>query len=177
MATGREKMKTEEYCTKLDRLLSGQPSPETRLQEGALSVARFFSVTTDEIAIFRLDEGEGILRFCWPDKLSQMGFIPLCARDSLAVRTVKENRASTCNSFAAVRHASAFEEIRLNPAQKEKLPIQKILSAPLPCAGKPVGVIQVSRKATQPAAVADFTPADMAALEEIAKVLARHLSA
>jgi len=177
MVNSIEKVKTEEYCVKLDRLLASQPTAAARLQDGVLSIAGFFAVTPDEIAVFRLDESEAILRFCWPDKLSQMGFIPLCARDSLAVRTFKDNCALTCNSFAAVRHASAFEEIRLNPGQKEKLPIQKIISAPLPCAGKPFGVVQISRKATRPVAVADFTPADMAALKEIAKVLAKHLSA
>ena len=65
----------------------------------------------------------------------------------------------------AVRHATVFEGVKAPTTSGEA--IQKIISAPILCDGKVVGVIQISRKGnTAPEAGPDFTA------EELGKVLA-----
>ena len=57
---------------------------------------------------------------------------------------------------------------------KEKNPIQKIMSAPLIADGKVVGVVQISRKGKNgPAAGPDFTIKDLTALMATAGILAK----
>lgn len=168
-------MKLDEFCGKLDAHLAARPA-EQRLEAAMQAVAQAFSVSSGEVALLTTAEDDAsVLRFCWPKKLGNTGFIPISTHDSLAARTVRDNRPFSNNRFASVRHAVVFEQVRLNADQPSQQPIQKIISAPLPGATGAKGVVQVSRKGEGEKSVADFTPNDLLVLEELAKVLARHL--
>lgn len=171
-------MKINELCDKIDTLLAARV-PGTERYEAAMSALRqVFNLQSDEVAILVADLENEVLRFVWPAKLQKSGTIPISSRDSLAARTFRENKAVANNRFAAIYHASIFEQVKLAPEATERpKPIQKILSAPLHDGdGIPTGVIQLSRKGADNNSVGpDFTREDLAALIEISKVLDKHL--
>lgn len=171
-------MKISEFCGKLDALLASRPQGAERYEVAIQALRQVFNLLPDEIAILSVDRENEVLRFVWPAKLQKSGTIPISSRDSLAARTFRENKAVANNRFAAIFHASIFEQVKLAPEVKERpQPIQKILSAPLPATdGTPTGVIQISRKGSDSNAVGpDFTREDLASLIEISKVLGKHL--
>jgi hypothetical protein len=96
------------------------------------------------------------LHFVVPEVLKNVGFIPLSSKSALAARTTRESRPETVNDFTSVRHASVFEGAKLAAETAEV--IQKIISAPILCGDRVVGVIQIRRKgANVKAAGTDFT--------------------
>jgi len=171
-------MQISEFCGKLDTHLSSRPPGTERYEVTTEALRQAFHLQPDEVAILLADLENELLRFVWPAKLQKSGTIPISSRDSLAARTFRENKAVANNRFAAIYHASIFEQIKLSPeATEHPQPIQKILSAPFAGDdGTARGVIQLSRKGTESSAVGpDFTREDLAALIEICKVLGKHL--
>ena len=100
------------------------------------------------------------LHFLVPSALKNVGFIPLTSNSALAAKTARESRPEINNEFAKVRHATVFEGVKAATTTGES--IQKIISAPILCEGKVVGVMQVSRKGDNAGdAGADFTSDDL----------------
>ena len=168
-------MNIVEYCKKIDAHLSGIEDTDQRLKVTADILSQAFRVGTDEVAIFVLDADKDILHFMWPSKLKSIGFLPLSSLDSLAARTVRENKSFINNRFASVHHASIFERVRLESTADKPLPIQKIISVPIPGAERLHVAIQVSRKGEVAEEIVDFTPFDRDNLTKIAVTLAKHL--
>lgn len=170
-------MKIAEFCDKLEKVLATKQPGAERMQTVAQALQQAFRLQSDEVAVLVADREADILRFAWPAKLAQSGSIPFSSRDALAVKTLRENKAFANNRFASTYHASVFEQIKHDPKAAERpQPIQKILSVPLPGADEALGVVQISRKAPAPAdAGADFSPEDVAAMGEIAKVIVKYL--
>ena len=171
-------MNISEFCIKLDAHLAARLQRTERHEVAMQALRQAFNLQADEIAVLMADREEDVLRFTWPVRLQKTGTIPVSSRDSLAARTFRENKAAANNRFAAIYHASIFEQVKLSPEATERpQPIQKILSAPLPGSdGTPVGVIQLSRKgADSDAAGPDFSREDLAALIAISKILGKHL--
>ncbi|MBI2956332.1 MAG: hypothetical protein HYY26_03350 [Acidobacteria bacterium] len=149
--------------TELDPELGGQVA-------GAL--AKHFKVSTDEVAILRLAPRGKQLEFVVPEKLANIGTIPLTSTHALAVRTVRDGRSEFVNSFGSSQHPTVFEGVRLKRGETSD-PIQKIVSVPIQVGGKAVGAIQVSRKGKSAgAAGADFGAADVEVLTQVAASLA-----
>lgn len=169
-------MKIADFCRQLDTHLADLPADQ-RMAAADAAIRKAFRLEAGEVAILSLDPEKEILAFLWPEKLQRSGLVPLSSSTSLAARTARENKAFLNNRFATAPHTSIFEQVSLDKAARERTsPIQKIISAPLPGKGFIKGVIQVSRKGHDPAgAGADFGKTELAALVEIAKVLARHL--
>ena len=163
-----------EYCKKIDAHLAGIDDTDQRLEVTADILSKAFRVGTDEVAIFVLDSEKDILHFMWPRKLKSIGFLPLSSFDSLASRTVRENKSFINNRFASVHHASIFERVRLDKGEKPQ-PIQKIISVPIPGSDRLHGAIQVSRKGESEDTTVDFTQYDLDNLTKIAVTLATHL--
>jgi len=164
-----------DYCNQLDKHLASLAAGPERTASAARALAKVFRVDDDEVAIFRLKDNT-VLNFLWPEKLQKVGFIPLNSHDSLAARTVRENKAFLNNEFASARHAGVFEVVHLDKAKGKPLPIQKILSAPLAKDDTAVGAIQISRKGEKNAAdIADFTPQDLEQLKLLSEVVAKYL--
>ncbi len=168
-------MDINEYCKKIDSHLAGITDTDQRLEVTAKILSQAFRVGTDEVAIFVLDGEKDLLHFMWPRKLKTIGFLPLSSLDSLAARTVRENKPFINNRFASVHHASIFERVRLEGAEEKPQPIQKIISVPIPGKERLHGAIQISRKGEIADTTVDFTKYDLDNLAKIAITLARHL--
>jgi hypothetical protein len=136
----------------------------------AEAVGHAFSVRADEVAILMLVAGDGFLKFCVPEKLHNVGQIPLSSNSALAARTAREKKPQLINRFDITPHATVFEALR--PKRDGGDPIQKILSAPIVLKDKALGVIQVSRKAKTSAVAGDFSQQDLSRLVGIAELLA-----
>ena len=157
-----------------DAIKGGQGLGEEMTGKIVQEMAKVFSVKQEEVAILELSTDGKFLGFLHPFKLKQMGSIPLSTTGSLAVRTVREKRPEMINNFPLQKHPTIFEAVGLVPNQKERNPIQKIISAPMLLDSKPVGVVQISRKgkSLQTAGV-DFTIRDLTALMTTAGLLAK----
>jgi hypothetical protein len=137
-------------------------------------MARSLGVKTDEVAILGLSTRWRHLYFLVPEALRNVGFIPLSSTTATAARTARESRPEIINKFAAVRHASVFESIKLDADPSDL--IQKIISAPILADGRVVGIIQISRKGTSPVGCGpDFTSDDLGKVLALSKPLGRLL--
>lgn len=158
-----------------DATKNGKCLQDETITRIAGELSKQFSVTSDEIAILQLAPPDyGVLKFLYPQKLQNVGAIPLSASHSLAVRTVREKRPEIVNNFPAQKHPTVFEAVSLEQAGKDVQPIQKIMSAPLLLESKPVGVIQICRKGKSvTSAGGDFTIRDLTVLMTTASLVAK----
>ncbi len=141
----------------------------------AARIAESLGVQPDEVAILLVSRRNRCLDFLVPEKLSQVGSIPLSNPSSLATRTVRESRPEIHNKFSSVRHASVFEGVPL-PGRESTDTIQKIVSAPILSGKKVVGVLQISRKgADLHSAGKDFTADDLGKILALCRPLGRLL--
>lgn len=151
---------------------NNSPDEALNLDRAVELVGRNFGVQIDEVAILALGADGRFLRFLVPERLREVGQIPLTSMTSLAARTAREKRSEFINHFAVVPHASVFEAVPVSEDQPG-VAIQKIMSAPMMAERKVVGVIQISRKGGRAAdAGPDFTPQQLRELRAIADALA-----
>ena len=136
-------------------------------------LAKIFRVQYTEVALLRLEGG--LLRFIFPEYLRTTGAIPLSSK-AVAAHTALSKKAEIFNNFARVKHASIFETIKPedNDETAAPAPIQKLMSAPvIDDSAKVLGVIQISRKGSDPAYCgSDFSREDLHELELAAGILA-----
>jgi len=165
--------------TELERLAKALGSEQgasakLSLQSVADRIAKMLGVKSDEVAIMGLSTRWKHLYFLAPEALHQVGYIPLSSNSALAARTARESRPEINNKFAAVRHASVFEGVKVGNSSAEA--IQKIVSAPILSDGRVVGIIQVSRKGNSLATAGpDFTPSDLGQILALCKPLGKLL--
>jgi GAF domain-containing protein len=165
--------------TELERVanaLTEENAETTQISLTAIGdrIARHLGVQKDEVAILGLSQRWKHLHFLVPQALKHVGFIPLSSNSALAAYTAKESRPEINNNFPAARHASVFEGVRSATTSGEA--IQKIISAPILCDGKVVGVMQVSRKGLTPQeAGADFTADDLGKVLALCRPLGKLL--
>ena len=76
-------------------------------------VSKNFALQPHEVAIFAMTPDERFLYFVVPEKLKEVGRIPLTSTNSLAARTVREKRPEIINHFSVVPHSSVFEAVPL----------------------------------------------------------------
>ena len=162
-------MNFADFCTELDSQLD-QSAPEGRIPLAVRMLSKVFKVPAGDIAVFLVVPQAEMLKFAWPQKLQSSGTIPLNAKKSLVAKTLREQRGYLDNRFAQAAHGVVFE------AFSGDSPVQKILSAPMVIDGVGKGVVQVSRKAQEHKdAGADFSQAELAALEKIAAIIGHHI--
>ncbi len=174
---------SKSLVTELERLaealeVEGGVPVEIPLGAVAEKIAKSLGVQTDEVAILGVSTRWRHLHFLAPQALKNVGFIPLSSTSALAARTARENRPEINNNFPAVRHATVFEGVKTATTTGES--IQKIISAPILCESKVVGVMQISRKgATVMESGADFTAEDLGKVQALCRALGklvRHLA-
>ena len=162
-------MNIADFCSELDLQL-GLSAPEERLPLAIKMLCKAFKAQAEDIAVFRLDPEQEMLTFSWPKKLINSGSIPLNAKNSLVARTLRQRQGYLDNRFAKSSHGVIFEAFSGGD------PIQKILSVPLFIDEQPGGVIQISRKGAEVKdAGADFSQAELSALEKMVAIIGRHL--
>jgi hypothetical protein len=163
--------------SELERLASTLETEEAKaadvsLDELAEKIAKELRVKPDEVAILGVSQRWRHLHFLVPPALKNVGFIPLTSKSALAARTVRESRPEINNDFPTTRHATVFEGVKASSISGES--IQKIISAPILCEGKVVGVMQVSRKGGSSAnAGPDFTAEDLGKVLALCRPLGR----
>ena len=135
-------------------------------------ISKNFGVQPHEVAILAITPDDRFLRFVVPEKLQNVGQIPLTSTNSLAARTVREKRPEVINHFAVVPHSSVFEAVPIVQQERGE-PIQKIMSVAITHDKKIIGVLQISRKGkTAAEAGADFTHSQLRELKTVADVMA-----
>ncbi|HEV1995640.1 MAG TPA: GAF domain-containing protein [Candidatus Acidoferrum sp.] len=144
------------------------------LSSVAQKIAKNLGVRNDEVAILAVSTRWRHLHFLVPEALKKVGFIPLSSNSALAARTARDSRPDIENNFAAARHATVFEGVKITGEAAEA--IQKMISAPILLDGKVIGVIQVSRKGANPASAGpDFTADDLGKILTLCKPLGKML--
>jgi hypothetical protein len=134
-------------------------------------ISKNFAVQAHEVAILMITPDDRFLRFVVPEKLQQVGQIPLTSTNSLASRTVREKRSEVINHFAVVPHSSVFEAVPIVQEERGE-PIQKIMSVTITHEKKIIGVLQISRKGkTANDAGPDFTHAQLRELKIMADII------
>lgn len=153
---------------------SPEGASQVSLASVAEKIARNLGVKTEEVAILAVSNRWRHLHFLVPEALKKVGFIPLSSNSALAARTARDSRPEIENNFAAARHATVFEGIKISAEPAEA--IQKMISAPILLDGKVIGVIQVSRKGANPASAGvDFTADDLGKILAFCKPLGKML--
>lgn len=169
----RVAVQLEELLDRMEKV-SVPPNSESR-SEVVRHIAKLFGVKEDEVAIMELAPSGRTLRFVVPEKLRQVGSIPLSSNTALVSRTARERRSDVINNFTAARHASVFEGVPLGRHPDEA--IQKIMSAPILRGDVVIGVAQICRKgASLVGAGPDFTSRDLSELNGINQALGRFLA-
>jgi hypothetical protein len=149
-------------------------SMKISLSTVAEKIARNLGVKNDEVAILAVSTKWRHLHFVVPEALKNVGFVPLSSNSALAARTARDSRPEIENNFAAAKHATIFESVRITEGAGGT--IQKMISAPILLDGKVIGVIQVSRKGANPhSAGPDFTPDDLGKILALCKPLGKFL--
>jgi len=166
---------TKQFLTEIRRMVEeltkqGGPIQLSAFVKIAAQISKAFDVKLEEVAILALTDQDRFLRFLVPEKLQEIGKIPMTSTTALAVRTIRDKRPETINNFPAARHHSVFEAVPLGDERGE--PIQKMMSAPILVENKVVGAIQVSRKAKSFATAGpDFTAAELKELIAVSNLL------
>ncbi|HWZ97906.1 MAG TPA: GAF domain-containing protein [Candidatus Dormibacteraeota bacterium] len=170
-------MSSAGLVSELERLaaaLSNQKPGEQEISLPSLAerIAKSLGVKAEEVAILAVSTKWRHLHFLVPQALKNVGFIPLSSPSALAARTARENRTEVDNHFHETRHASVFEGVKTESLSAEA--IQKIVSAPIVCGDKVVGVLQVSRKGTSAASAGpDFTSDDLTKVTALCRPLGK----
>lgn len=170
----REETELSPDLQKFERMLL--QSPEPTADRVCAEIARLLHVQNTEVALLRAEKA--VLKFLFPVELRSAGSIPFTS-SAVAARTAVTKTSVLSNTFLKVKHASLFETVKLHPGEAsnphEPAPIQKLMSVPVQDAeGNILGVIQISRKGSDPAAVGpDFTMDDLRQLEAIGGIVAK----
>lgn len=140
---------TQRVAVELEAILDRIEKESLPLDSDSLAnvgrqLAKLFGVKEDEVAVLEIAPSGRFLRFVMPEKLREVGSIPLSSTTALAARTVRERRSDILNNFPITRHASVFEGVPLGRRAGES--IQKIMSVPILRGNTVVGVAQICRK-------------------------------
>ena len=153
----------------LDRIEKESLPLDSSLPQVGQQLAKRFGVQDDEVAIMEIAPSGRFLRFVIPEKLREVGTIPLSSS------TVRERRADVLNNFPIAKHATVFEGVPLGRRAGES--IQKIMSAVILRGNVVVGVVQICRKgASLTDAGPDFTSRDLSELQSLNQALSRLLA-
>jgi hypothetical protein len=170
---------TLNLVSEMERIANALGTEEGRAMEISLStvaekIARNLGVKNDEVAILAVSTRWRHLHFLVPEALKNVGFIPLSSNSALAARTARDSRPEIENNFAAAKHATIFESVKITEGAAAA--IQKMISAPILLDGKVIGVIQVSRKGANPhSAGPDFSADDLGKILAFCKPLGKFL--
>ena len=170
---------SQRLVSELERIASAIESDDPATSQISLStvaerIAKNLGVQPGEIALMGLSNRWRHLYFLVPESLKQVGFIPLSSTSAIAARTARESRPDILNNVSSVRHATVFEGVKIGGETSEL--IQKMISAPILCGERVVGVIQVSRKGASPKeAGPDFTADDLGKILALCKPLGKLL--
>lgn len=163
-----------EFSGRFASSIAAAATPIDRYELIASQLGEYFGVKADEVSLFSFDQSRDMLVFIWPGSMKSVGSIPLNAHKCMVSKTAVEKQAVLDNSFATTPHLHVFEHFLSDEAKR--IPIQKIMSAPVVDSAGLKGVIQVARKGVdRQAAGDDFTSDNLHDLCGFAAMLSDYL--
>ncbi|MFA5516890.1 MAG: hypothetical protein WDA20_11450 [Desulfuromonadales bacterium] len=164
-------MNIEAFCRQLAIGLSTTP-PHSRLAFASREIALFFDVQPHEIGLFQIDPRTQMTILRSPQSIGRPAAIPIqSVASSLVIVTQKERRGRINNEFSSTPHLHMVEHTLAE--REQRIPVQKIMSAPIIAGDEVSWVVQVTRKGkTRDEAGPDFTASDLECLENITRALA-----
>src|SRR5438093_2999855 len=96
-------------------------APGVSLSSVAEKIAKNLGVRNDEVAILAVSTRWRHLHFLVPEALKKVGFVPLSSNSALAARTARDSRPEIENNFAAARHATVFEGVKITGKASEAI--------------------------------------------------------
>ena len=151
-----------------DRLQAVE-SDRDRFHEMAEHMSAVFHLTLTDVSI--LLERNGVLVFRYPQALERCT-VPI-TRKSVAGMTFENNKIYVYNNLTEVEHVELFE--KLVRTEDGTMPVQRIISCPIPSREGPKGVLQLCRKGKTRDSTQPFVRQDVDRVAEIAKTCARFL--
>lgn len=162
------------FCDRFAASLAAVATPRERYDLVAICMGEYFGVHVDEVSLFSFDKDRMALVFIGDIASKIAGNIPLDAKNCLVSRTAVTRKGSIDNDFSSTPHLHAFEYLISDTSKR--IPIRKIMSAPVMNAAGLKGVIEIARKGvTLESAGADFTDKDLEDLAVFATLLADYL--
>jgi len=155
--------------SELGKRISGEPIESKQLQLLVNGMAEAFGLEVEDVTV--LMETNGVLMFRHPKVLSR-STVPITLK-SVAGQTYKNNKVYVYNNLNEIQHVELFEQF----VQKEggALPVQRMISCPIPGKNGPKGVLQVCRKGRTRDNAAPFTRADTDTIISLAKIAGLYL--
>jgi hypothetical protein len=142
-----------------------------RLEVAATEIARYFGGQAHEIGFFQVELNSRLAYFRWPPSQIGMTFSLNAFASSLVTTTARQRQGVINNSFASTPHLHMFENTLAD--REQRIPIQKIMSAPAVDGELLRWIIQMTRKGkTIDEAGPDFTETELNHLQQIAVAIA-----
>ena len=140
-----------------------------RLQLLVTGMADAFGLEIEDVTV--MEETNGVLVFRHPKALSK-STVPITLK-SVAGQTFKNNKVYVYNNLNEIQHVELFEQF----VRKEggALPIQRMISCPIPGKNSPRGVLQACRKGKSRDNADPFTRADTDTMISLAKLAGAYL--
>jgi len=153
----------------LGKKMAAEPIESTRLQLLVSAMGETFSLSQEDVTV--LVEGNGVLIFRHP-KVLEKSTVPITAK-SIAGQTFQQNKVYVFNNLSEIQHVELFEQFV--PKEGGALPVQRMISCPIPGKKGPRGVLQVCRKGKIRDSVAPFSRSDTEIIISLARVAGQHL--
>lgn len=167
-------MDLDQFKDQFNTSIVDAKSPKERVELIVALLCTAFGAGKDEVALFSFDKSREVLVFIWPKSLNTIGSIPLNAHRCLVSKTAVEQKGGLDNRFSSTPHLHMFEHFL---SEKDKrIPIQKIMSAPILSGGILKGVVQIARKGQdRESSGADFNNSDLEFLSATTELFAGYL--
>jgi len=140
-----------------------------RLQLLANGMTESFDLAPEDVTV--MAESNGVLIFRHPEALAK-STVPITSK-SVAGQTFQNNKVYVFNNLSEIQHVEVFEQF----VQREGgvLPVQRMISCPIPGKNGPKGVLQVCRKGKSRDDADPFTRADTDTIISLAKIAGAYL--
>lgn len=153
----------------LGKRMAAELIVSTRLQLLVSAMGETFDLPQEDVTV--LVEGNGVLIFRHPKALEK-STVPITAK-SIAGQTFQQNKVYVFNNLSEIQHVELFEQFV--PKEGGALPVQRMISCPIPGKKGPTGVLQVCRKGKTRDDAKAFTRADTDRMISLAKIAGTYL--
>ncbi len=153
----------------LGKKMAAETIPSERLRLLVAGMATAFDLTEEDVTV--LEESNGILIFRHPQALEK-STVPITPK-SVAGQTFEQNKVYVFNNLSEIQHVELFEQFV--PGEEGSLPIQRMISCPIPGKNGPTGVLQICRKGKSRDNTAPFSRKDTDIIISLAKIAGAYL--
>ena len=153
----------------LKQKIAAEDIAPQRLRLLVNGMAESFNLGLDDVTV--MEETNGVLMFRHPKSLER-STVPITPK-SVAGQTFQQNKVYVFNNLSEIQHVELFEQFV--PGESGTLPVQRMISCPIPGKNGPRGVLQVCRKGKTRDEADPFTKADTNTIITLAKIAGAYL--